>query len=196
MRSSCRRWALFLTTLALVSASSQGWAWGVPPAAPPPVSGAEETTPPSPPSPPGTVTIPGPLNSFLRMAAVSRVLPPEDVLPLLSHQIVLDGYGGRSSSPTEYLKLVKEYVGQARELQALAGPDGVIRVNNCDNVEQLLNVIGYRHRGACGRTLRWKPRIPSVRSLPLILDFLSPAWRRPWRAASRSPTGLEALRSQ
>ncbi len=150
MRSSCRRWALFLTTLALVSASSQGWAWGVPPAAPPPVSGAEKTTPPSPPSPPGTVTIPGPLNSFLRMAAVSRVVPPEDVLPLLSHQIVLDGYGGRSSSPTEYLKLVKEYVGQARELQALAGPDGVIRVNNCDNVEQLLNVIGYRHRGACG----------------------------------------------
>ena len=79
-------------------------------------------------------------------------MTPEEVLPLLSHQIVLDGYGGssRASTPTEYLILVRRYVYQARELQALAGPDGNIRVSNCDEAHRLLSVIGYRLRETCG----------------------------------------------
>jgi hypothetical protein len=86
------------------------------------------------------------------LAAVSRKVTPEEVLPLLSHQVVLDGYGGssHSTSPTEYLILVRRYVEQARELQTLAGPDGNIRVANCDDSQRLLNVIGYRLRQSCG----------------------------------------------
>jgi hypothetical protein len=102
--------------------------------------------------PSSMLAIPGPLQPFLRLAAVSHKVTPEEVLPLLSHQVVLDGFGGssRSSSPTEYLILVRRYVYQARELQALAGPDGNIRVSKCDDAERLLSVIGYRLRQPCG----------------------------------------------
>ena len=55
-----------------------------------------------------------------------------------------------STSPTEYLILVRRYVDQARELQALAGADGNIRVSNCDDAQRLLSVIGYRLRQPCG----------------------------------------------
>ena len=46
--------------------------------------------------------------------------------------------------------LVKRYVDQARELRALAGADGNIRVSNCDEAQHLLNVIGYGLRQPCG----------------------------------------------
>jgi hypothetical protein len=104
-----------------------------------------------PPSP--TLAIPGPLRPLLRLAAVSPFVTPEEVLPLLSHQAVLDGYSGgskRSQTPTEYLILVRRYVEQARELQALAGADGNIRVSNCTDAQNLLKVIGYRLRQTCG----------------------------------------------
>jgi hypothetical protein len=83
---------------------------------------------------------------------VSQKVRPEEVLPLLSHQVVLDGYGGseRSSSPTEYLILLKRYVDQARELRALAGADGNIRISNCGEAHHLLEVIGYGLRQPCG----------------------------------------------
>ena len=87
------------------------------------------------------------------MAAISRKVAPEEVLPLLCHQVVLDGYHGspRSPAPTEYMILVKRYVNQARELQALAGPDGNIRVPSCVGAQNLLDVIGYRLRQPCGK---------------------------------------------
>ncbi len=99
-----------------------------------------------------TLVIPGPLEPFLRMAAVSRLITPEDVLPLLCHQVVLDGYRGspRTPAPTEYMVLVKRYVNQARQLRALAGADGNIRVSNCAEAQNLLNVIGYRLTQPCG----------------------------------------------
>jgi hypothetical protein len=98
------------------------------------------------------MAIPGPLRPFLRLAAVSQKVSPEEVLPLLAHHVVMEGYGGqeRPHSPTEYLILVKRYVEQARELQALAGPDGVIRVSQCTEAQPLLAVIGYRLREPCG----------------------------------------------
>ena len=147
MRSSYRPVAVILATLVLAISPSPFKTWGVPPASPSNPSGADKSI--SAPSV-STLSIPGPLNPFLRLAAVSRLVTPEEVLPLLSHQVVIDGYGGHSSSPTEYLKLVRQYVEQARELQTLAGPDGSIRVSNCDDARHLLSIIGYRLRQPCG----------------------------------------------
>src|SRR5580700_1745116 len=100
----------------------------------------------------GTVSIPGPLRSFLRMAAISQKISPEEVAPLLARNVFQLGYEGRQPrrSPTEFLLLLIRYVQQARELSALAGPEGVIRVSNCEEARPLLRVLGYRTRADCG----------------------------------------------
>src|SRR5215467_7770199 len=61
-----------------------------------------------------SMMIPGPLHSFLRMAAISQKALPEEVLPLLSRNAVIQGYAwqGRSGRPTEYLILLRRYVDQ------------------------------------------------------------------------------------
>jgi hypothetical protein len=93
-------------------------------------------------------TIPGPLHSFQRMAGISQKALPEEVLPLLAHEMNVRGYTvGR---PTEYLLLLRHYVQQARELVALAGPEGVIHVSSCTEAEPLLAILGYQLRPACG----------------------------------------------
>src|SRR3954470_7461726 len=38
------------------------------------------------------VTIPGPLRSFLRMAGISQKVSPEEILPFLARNIVVQGY--------------------------------------------------------------------------------------------------------
>jgi len=98
------------------------------------------------------ITIPGPLRSFLRMAAVSQKVSPEDVLPLVAHNVVTDGYigYGKGEKPTEYLVLLRRYVEQSRELLALAGTDGLIRIPNCEAAGPLLKVLGYRLMRPCG----------------------------------------------
>jgi hypothetical protein len=104
-------------------------------------------------SPPAeTVTIPGPLRSFLRMAAISQKVSREEVLPLLARNVVVEGYGGQGDArrPTEYLALLRRYLQQARELMALRSRDGVIRVPNCGQARLLLAVIGYQLREGCG----------------------------------------------
>src|SRR2546426_469558 len=80
-----------------------------------------------------TVTIPGPLRSFLRMAGISQKVSSEQVLPLLARNVVIEGYQGWQDKPrpTEFLVLLRRYVQQARELAAVAGPEQVIRVSNC-----------------------------------------------------------------
>jgi hypothetical protein len=102
-----------------------------------------------------TITIPGPLSSFARMAALTPDLPAEDLLPALARNIVTNGYeatGNESLQQTEYLRLLLRYVGQARELQAMAGGERKIVIPTCDSDEtaNLLKVIGYRMRGSCG----------------------------------------------
>lgn len=152
MRRSYRPWAVPITTLLLAFSPTlrPSWAAAQPPGAASEGADRTDVSAPLPPSP--TFAIPGPLQPFLRLAAVSRKVTPEEVLPLLSHQVVLDGYGGsgRGASPTEYLILVRRYVEQARELTAVAGSDGNIRVSNCDSAQRLLAVIGYRLREPCG----------------------------------------------
>ena len=95
------------------------------------------------------MVIPGPLRSFLRMAGISQQISPAEVLPLLSRNVVLQGY--RGSRQTEFLILLIRYVHQARELAALAGPDNTLRVSNCEDAKALLHVIGYRVRPDCGQ---------------------------------------------
>ena len=106
--------------------------------------------------PPPSSTIPGPLRSFARMAAISPESSPEDLLPALARNVVTNGYQASHSNDaleqTEYLKLVHRYLSQARELEKLAGDSAVIKVDSCESnvVPELLRVLGYRMRGGCG----------------------------------------------
>ena len=105
-------------------------------------------------APPSTeVTIPGPLRSFLRMAGISQEAKPEEVMSLLARNVFTQGYEGwqGGGARTEYLVLLMRYVKQARELAAMAGSDGVIRVSGCDDAGPLLHALGYRTRQGCGR---------------------------------------------
>lgn len=102
-----------------------------------------------------TVSIPGPLSSFARMAALAPDLAPEELLPALARNVVTNGYeasGNEVLQPTEYLRLLTRYIGQARELQTLAGSNRKIVIPACDSDEtgNLLKVLGYRMRGSCG----------------------------------------------
>ena len=99
---------------------------------------------------PAQFMIPGPQRSFLRMAGISQKITPEEVLPLLSRNVFMQGFDA-TTRPTEFLILLRRYVVQARELAALAGESGmVIRVTNCDDARPLLRILGYRTRGDCG----------------------------------------------
>ena len=101
-------------------------------------------------SSPEEVTIPGPLRSFLRMAAISQKVSLEEVLPLLSRNVVVNGFQGGGGKPTEFLILLNWYMDQARELLTFAGPEGVIHVSNCAEAKPLLPILGYRMKQSCG----------------------------------------------
>ncbi len=105
------------------------------------------------------IEIPGPLRSFARMAALSPDLKPDELLPALARNVVTNGYQASSASEgldqTEYLKLVIRYLSQARELEKLAGPGKILKIETCDSTAtgDLLRVLGYRMRGGCGSDL-------------------------------------------
>jgi hypothetical protein len=113
---------------------------------------------PNPPAPPASATtdIPGPLHSFARMAALSPDLKPDELLPALARNIITNGYQASNSQEaleqTEFLKLVFRYLSQARELEKLSGESKTIRIDQCESqaTGDLLRVLGYRMRGACG----------------------------------------------
>jgi hypothetical protein len=111
----------------------------------------QNTVPP--PSNTQTISIPGPMRSFLRMAAISQKVSPDEIAPLMARNIFLLGYEGPQTSAreTEYLILLNRYVQQARELVTLAGPTGIIHVSNCEDAKPLLNILGYRERPDCGQ---------------------------------------------
>jgi len=102
------------------------------------------------PLPSSELLIPGPLRSLLRMAGISQQISHDDVLPLLAWNVSALGYQG-SDHPTEYLILLSRYVAQARELAALAGSEGVIRVSGCEDAAPLLHILGYRIVSKCGQ---------------------------------------------
>jgi len=102
------------------------------------------------------IEIPGPLRSFARMSAISPDVSPQDFLTSLAHNVNLNGYSASratdSLEPTEYLKLVNRYLSQAREIEKLAGPDKMVKIDTCESTltGDLLRVLGYRMRGGCG----------------------------------------------
>jgi hypothetical protein len=106
------------------------------------------------PSTAASVIIPGPLRSFLRMAGISQKVSQDEVVPLLAHNVFTQGYEGSQNKgrPTEFLILLIRYVHQAKELTALAGADGVIRISSCDEAKPLLHILGYRVRRDCGQS--------------------------------------------
>jgi hypothetical protein len=104
-----------------------------------------------------TIKIPGPLRSFARMAALSPELQPMDLLSALARNVVTNGYQASASAEsleqTEYLKLVHRYLSQAREIEKIAmANNGTVVIEACDSGQtaDLLRVLGYRMRGACG----------------------------------------------
>jgi hypothetical protein len=101
-----------------------------------------------------TLSIPGPLRSFLRMAGISQKASTEEVVPLLARNVFSQGYEGSPTRghPTEFLILLTRYVQQARELAELAGPEHVIHISNCGDAKPLLRIIGYRVRQDCGKS--------------------------------------------
>lgn len=135
-----------VTALLLCPCSYSSDARGASPAA---SSTSEEQAAPS----SELISIPGPLRSFLRMAAISQKVSSEEITPLLARNIFLLGYEGPQSQArqTEFLILLNRYVQQARELVALGGSEGIIHVSNCDDVKPLLQVLGYRVRPDCGQ---------------------------------------------
>jgi hypothetical protein len=94
------------------------------------------------------VTVPGPLRSFLRMAGISQKISPDELLPLLARNVVVNGY--QDGRPTQFLILLNWYLDQARELEALAGPQALLHVSNCEEAKPLLTILGYRLRQSCG----------------------------------------------
>ena len=96
-----------------------------------------------------SVEIPGPLSSFLRMAAVSQEVPAEDVLPMLARNVSLLGF--QSGRPTEYLLLLERYLHFARELQSLTNANGTIRISGCRDAGDLLEILGYGLQQDCGQ---------------------------------------------
>ncbi len=101
-----------------------------------------------PPAPTETVMVPGPLRPLLRMAGISQEVSSAEVLPMLARNVFLWGY--ENNRPTEFLILIDRYVHLARELQALAGPEGVINVAGCDEATRLIQVLGYQFQHGCG----------------------------------------------
>src|SRR6266576_651182 len=61
-------------------------------------------------------------------------------MPLLARNVFALGYVGQwpKGRPSEFLILLTRYVQQARELTALAGPDGGIHVSTCDEAKPQL----------------------------------------------------------
>lgn len=106
--------------------------------------------------PMGYIEVPGPLRGFARMAAVSPDAPPEELLLALARNIVTNGYqavsGAESLDQTEYLKLVLRYLSQTRELDKFAGDSKTIQIDACESEKtaELLKILGFRLRGACG----------------------------------------------
>ncbi len=149
MRSSTGRPALLqkFSLCIAVTCSSAIWAAAHPGPA------QRESEPAQTADQPARVTIPGPLKPFLRMAAISQQVNPEEVLPLLARNVVIDGYRGapdKDPKPTEFLLLLRRYIQQATELQQLAGPQETLRASNCQETAPLLAIIGYRLKQGCG----------------------------------------------
>ncbi len=136
------------------------------------------------------VSIPGPLSSFARMAALSPDVAPDELLPALARNVATNGYqaaGNESLDQTEYLRLLIRYIGQARELQSMAGSAQKIVIPACDSEEtgNLLRVLGYRMRGSCGADIVLETVNPTRAFLTIDSGFPLTELERDLRANRR-----------
>lgn len=148
MKFPVRSFAFLLGVLLFVCTNGPQTAWCTPSALP--GENAQDEHSPSSAGEPAfsEITLPGPLHSFMRMAAISQKAASEEVLPLLTRNIVVTGY--QSGKQTEFLIIFNRYLQQARELQTLAGAASMIRVTDCSKAQPLLDALGYRMRQPCG----------------------------------------------
>jgi hypothetical protein len=85
---------------------------------------------------------------------------------------------------TEYLKLIKQYLSQARELRQFAGDNETLDVPTCESEEtaQLLKTLGYRLQNECGSNVVLETVNPSRAFLSIDSAFpltnLEDAYRR------------------
>ena len=106
--------------------------------------------------PVGWIEVPGLLDSFRRMAALSTDQQLDELLPALARNMVTNGYrtsrGAETLEQAEYVKLLLQYLSQARELKQFAGADETIHVPACESQEtaQILKILGFRLRNDCG----------------------------------------------
>ena len=103
------------------------------------------------------------------MSGVSQNVTPDEVLPFLARNVVVQGF--EFGKPTEYLILLKRYLEQARELVQLAGSDGVIRVATCNDAKPLLAILGYHLRQGCGPKTSAEAAIPDRAFLTIDSGF-------------------------
>ena len=138
--------------------------------------------------PMGSAQIPGLLEGFRRMAALSSDQRLDELMPALARNVMTSGYrtgrGAEALQQTEYLKLVLQYLSQARELRDFAGPNESIDVPACESREtaQLLKILGYRLRNDCGPSAVLETVNPSRAFLSIDSAFpladLEEAYRR------------------
>src|SRR6202790_1164408 len=150
-------------------------------------AGTRSSGPAASPDSPEEVTLPGPLRSFLRMAAISQKVSPEEVLPLLARNVVVNGFQGGAGKPTEFLILLNWYMDQARELMTFAGPGGVIQISSCAEAKPLLPILGYRMVDSWGPTPSLSKTNGEGESSRLIWGFPCRNWKIPCGAVSLSP---------
>jgi hypothetical protein len=84
------------------------------------------------------------------MSGISQEISRPEVLPILAHEVILQGY--QMGRATEYLVLLRRYLNQTRELTTLAGQNANIHVNGCKDAFGLLHILGYKTQGDCGQT--------------------------------------------
>jgi len=104
----------------------------------------------------GWVEVPGLDDSFRRMAALSTDQNLYELLPALARNVSTSGYrtsrGTDTLEQTEYMKLLLQYLSQAKELKQFAGANETINVPACESQEtaQVLKILGFRLRNDCG----------------------------------------------
>src|SRR5262249_60522117 len=83
------------------------------------------------------VTIPGPLRSFERMAGISQKVSSDEILPLLTRNVYVQGYIGwqEHGRAADILLFFGAYVNQARELSTQAGADVTSQIPDCPLAE-------------------------------------------------------------
>ena len=138
--------------------------------------------------PMGSMQVPGLLEGFRRMAALSSDQTPGELMPALARNVMTSGYrtgrGVESLQPTEYMKLLLQYLSQSRELREFAGSNQTIDVPACESQEtaQLLKILGFRLRNDCGPSAVLETVHPSRAFLSIDSAFpladLEEAYRR------------------